>query len=75
MSMRSSTEKLKHLSGFTGTATTTLSNILLARLMISKWPKVTGSKLPGQMAVFMCSVIEAALLSYGAAGYRRAFSV
>ena len=46
-SMRSSTEKSVCLAGFTIAATISLSNILLARAIISRCPKVTGSKLPG----------------------------
>ena len=35
------------------TTTITRSNNLEARVMMSKWPLVTGSKLPGQMAIFI----------------------
>ena len=50
-SIRSSVEKVGFLPELTSTATMTLPNILDARVIISKCPSVTGSKLPGQMTV------------------------
>ena len=51
MATRSSTVKSGVLALLTSTATITLSNIRLERLIISRCPFVTGSKLPGYMAM------------------------
>ena len=45
--MRSSTENIGCLFWLCITATISRSNMTDARRMISRWPKVTGSKLPG----------------------------
>src|SRR2546425_12209499 len=51
MATRSSTPNRGSLPGLARTATTTASKQRLARWMMSTWPLVTGSKVPGHRAV------------------------
>src|SRR5207245_10572723 len=48
---RSAAEKTGSLLGFSRTAITTRSKMLADRSRVSRWPRVTGSKLPGYSAV------------------------
>ncbi len=48
---RSSTAKTGCLEGFSKTPTITTSKVALVRPMMSRWPFVTGSNVPGQRAV------------------------
>jgi hypothetical protein len=52
--MRSSMENIVALwRGWRTTPTTTCSNRPAARRMMSIWPSVTGSYVPGQIAMFV----------------------
>jgi RNA-directed DNA polymerase len=53
IAIRSSRVKRGSLSGFLATATISLSNSPAPRSTISRWPLVTGSKLPGYIAIFI----------------------